>query len=70
MEDRDLATELDRLGIIYFDSMGELTKRDLFTALDVIEQDMKDNPDETLKQRLNEIKKQKAIRRFKKGVSE
>lgn len=70
MEITNIIAELNRLGIIYFDSMEELTTRDLFTALDVIEQDMKDNPNETLKQRLNEIKKQKAIRRFKKGVSE
>lgn len=70
MEKRDLQSELQRLNIITFESSGIATKEDVFTALDAIDSHIKKHSDTEIHARIEQLKKEKAARRFKVGGAE
>ena len=70
MNGRNLQKELNRLNIISFDCSGVATKEDVFTAIDAIDAHIRLHSDDEIHSKIEQLKKEKAARRFKAGSAE
>ena len=71
MKTRDLNKELKDLGIISFETSGNIaTQKDAFTALDAIRTHMSKHSDEEIHKTIEKLKAAKAARRYRNGGSE